>query len=244
MSRSTTPARHAGESGYTTQIGSDRFTVFRTGPSKSRQAFLSRLCGGTALYVINAAALEYMRDRQLPQAVIDKFADHKERIFSSPEDWERHLQALGITDLNVAPDPVLIASEGALWGAIRHQGLLEDTVIVSDDAGQFRVGVHALCWVQYLESDLILSAGTEGLTWRGNHPEMTQDKNRRSKRPQERQEISLGFPWLGQIRLDADMLPEGLKDVALHPQVSRQVTAGRRQARVTKIVANCRQVGS
>src|SRR5262250_759989 len=142
-----TGARHAGESGYTTQIGSDRFTVFRTGPSKSRQAFLSRLCGSTALYVINDEALDYMKGRQLPQIIIDKFADHEERIFSSPEDWERHLQALGITDVNVAPDPVLIASEAALWGAIRHQGLLEDTVIVSDDAGQFRVGVHALCWV-------------------------------------------------------------------------------------------------
>ena len=142
-----TGARHAGKSGYTTQIGSDTFTVFRTGPSKSRQAFLSRLCGGVALHVINDAALGYMKDRQLPQAVIDKFADHKERIFARPEDWERHLQALGLTDLKVAPDPVLIASEGALWGAICHQGLLPDTVIVSDDAGQFRVGVHALCWV-------------------------------------------------------------------------------------------------
>ena len=30
---------------------------------------------------------------------------------------------------------------GALWGAIHHQGFLQDTVIVSDDAGQFRVGV-------------------------------------------------------------------------------------------------------
>ena len=30
--------------------------------------------------------------------------------------------------------------------------------------------------VHYLESDLILSAETEGLTWRGNHPEITQDK--------------------------------------------------------------------
>ena len=142
-----TGARHAGKSGYTTQIGSGRFTVFRTGPSKSRLAFLSRLCGGTALYVINEAALGYMKDRQLPQAVIDKFADHQERIFSRPEDWERHVQALGLTELKVTPDPVLIASEGALWGAIRHQGLLPDTVIVSDDAGQFRVGVHALCWV-------------------------------------------------------------------------------------------------
>jgi Transposase IS66 family len=142
-----TGARHAGQSGYTTQIGSATFTVFRTGPSKSRLAFLSRLCGGTALYVINEAALGYMKDRHLPQAVIDKFADHQERIFSCPEDWERHLQALGLTDLKVAPDPVMVASEGALWGAIRHQGLLPDTVIVSDDAGQFRVGVHALCWV-------------------------------------------------------------------------------------------------
>jgi len=142
-----TGARHAGKSGYTTQIGSDTFTVFRTGPSKSRQAFLERLCGGTALYVINDAALGYMKDRQLPQAVIDKLADHKEGIFSRPEDWERHLRALGLTDLKVTPDPVLIASEGALWGAICHQGLLPDTVIVSDDAGQFRVGVHALCWV-------------------------------------------------------------------------------------------------
>jgi hypothetical protein len=121
--------------------------VFRTGPSKSRQAFLSWLCGGAALYVINDAALGYMQDRNLPQAIIDKLADHEERIFSRPEDWARHLQALGLTDLNVAPDPVLIASEGALWGAIRHLGRLPDTVIVSDDAGQFRVGLHALCWV-------------------------------------------------------------------------------------------------
>jgi hypothetical protein len=142
-----TGARHAGKNGYSTQIGSDTFTVFRTGPSKSRQAFLSWLCGGTALYVINDAALGYMQDRNLPQAVIAKLADHEERIFSRPQDWARHLQALGLTDLNVAPDPVLIASEGALWGAIRHQGRLPDTVIVSDDAGQFRVGLHALCWV-------------------------------------------------------------------------------------------------
>lgn len=142
-----TGARHAGKTGYTTQIGSHSFTAFRTGPSKSRLTFLSRLCGGTAFYVINDAALEYMQARNLSQIVIDKLAGHAERIFPSPEQWERHLSALGLTGLKVAPDPVLIASEAALWGAIRHQGLLQDTVIVSDDAGQFRVGVHALCWV-------------------------------------------------------------------------------------------------
>jgi len=142
-----TGARHAGKNSYTTQIGSSNFTTFRTGPSKSRLAFLSRLRGGVSLYVINDAALAYMEERNLPQIVIGKFKEHKARIFSSAGDWERHLQALGLSAMNVTPDPVLIASEGALWGAIHHQGLLPDTVIVSDDAGQFRVGAHALCWI-------------------------------------------------------------------------------------------------
>jgi hypothetical protein len=142
-----TGARHAGKSGYTTQIGSCAFTVFRTGPSKSRLAFLSRLCGGTSLWVINDAALDYMKGRDLPQIAIDKFAAHEARIFASSGEWERHVQALASSEAKVLPDPVLIASEAALWGAIHHQGLLQDTVIVSDDAGQFRVGVHGLCWV-------------------------------------------------------------------------------------------------
>ena len=95
--------------------------------------------------MINDAALAYMEERNLPQIVIGKFKEHKARIFSSAGDWERHLQALGLSAMKVTPDPVLIASEAALWGAIHHQGLLPDTVIVSDDAGQFRVGAHALC---------------------------------------------------------------------------------------------------
>ena len=34
-----------------------------------------------------------------------------------------------------------------MWGSIAEQGLLKDTVIVSDGAGQFRIAEHALCWV-------------------------------------------------------------------------------------------------
>jgi hypothetical protein len=41
----------------------------------------------------------------------------------------------------------MIATEGALWGAVTAHGFLDGTVIVSDDAGQFNVGEHALCWV-------------------------------------------------------------------------------------------------
>src|SRR5499427_8844953 len=41
----------------------------------------------------------------------------------------------------------MVATEGALWGSIKAHGFLSDTVIVSDDAGQFNVGQHGLCWV-------------------------------------------------------------------------------------------------
>ena len=97
--------------------------------------------------MINQAALDYMKEPGLLLSTIGKFREHKTQIFSSAAAFERHLQALGLNQLNVTPDPVLIASEAVLWGAIRHQGLMPDTVIVSDDAGQFRVGAHALCWV-------------------------------------------------------------------------------------------------
>jgi hypothetical protein len=131
----------------TTQLGDDRFTVFRTGTAKSREAFLSLLRAGYGDYVVNAAALEYMRGRCLSGPVIEALATHRTKLFASTAAWRAHLAAVGIDRLAVTPDPVLIATEGALWGAIHHHGLLDGTVIVSDDAGQFRVGTHALCWV-------------------------------------------------------------------------------------------------
>ncbi len=61
-----TGARHAGKACYTTQFGSDRFTAFRTGPSKSRLALPHAICSaGTARYAINAAAEAYMRAANL-----------------------------------------------------------------------------------------------------------------------------------------------------------------------------------
>ena len=149
-----TGARHAGKTCFTTHIGSDRFTAFRTGPGKSRLAFLGRLLGGAARYGINAAATVSMRDADLPHepapakaGVIDKLAGHASLVFGSREEWREHLRALGIADLTVTPDPVRATSEAALWGAIEAEGLLGQAVIISDDAGQFRVGDHALCWV-------------------------------------------------------------------------------------------------
>jgi hypothetical protein len=142
-----TAARHANADGYTTQLGDDRFTAFRTGSSKSRESFLSTLRAGHTDYVVNEAALAYMRKRNLAGPVIAQLAAHPDKSFADATAWRAHLTALGIDTLEVTPDPVTIATEGALWGAICQHGLLKNTVIVSDDAGQFRVGEHALCWV-------------------------------------------------------------------------------------------------
>jgi hypothetical protein len=49
--------------------------------------------------------------------------------------------------LTAIQDPVRLATEGALGGSVRAHGFLPETVIISDDAGQFDVGRHALCWV-------------------------------------------------------------------------------------------------
>src|SRR4051812_37381669 len=66
-----TAARHARQDAFTTQIGDDRFTAFRTGGSKAREAFLSTLRAGHGEYVISEAALEYMRGRALAGPVIE-----------------------------------------------------------------------------------------------------------------------------------------------------------------------------
>ena len=142
-----TAARHARKDGFTTQIGNEHFAVFRTGASKSREAFLSLLRAGHADYVVNAAALDYMRGHGLSGQVVALLDAHPAKLFADASAWAAHLARLGIDTLAVTPDPVQMATEGALWGAICHHGLLPGAVIVSDGAGQFRVGTHALCWV-------------------------------------------------------------------------------------------------
>jgi hypothetical protein len=142
-----TGARHKATNGFCTQIGNDHFAWFSTTGSKSRLNFLDLLRAGHGDYVINAEALAYMRGRALAGPVIDRLADHPDHHFADRTAWQAHLERLGITALKVLPDPVQIATEGALWGSIKAHGLLTDTVIISDDAGQFNVGQHGLCWV-------------------------------------------------------------------------------------------------
>ena len=142
-----TGARHRGANAVCTQIGNDKFAWFGTTGSKSRLNFLDLLRAGHTDYVINDAALDYMREHALAGPVIQQLAAQQPRRFADRTAWKRHLERLGITDLQVTPDPVRIATEGALWGAVSAHGFLCEAVLVSDDAGQFNVGQHALCWI-------------------------------------------------------------------------------------------------
>ena len=142
-----TGARHKAQNGVCTHIGNDQFASFTTTGSKSRLNFLELLNAGDTTHLVNDAALAYMREHNLSGKVIASLCGHATTRFADRVSWTAHLEALGITALKVHPDPVRIATEGALWGSICAQGLIEDTVIVSDGAGQFDVGHHAACWV-------------------------------------------------------------------------------------------------
>jgi hypothetical protein len=146
FSTDDTGARHKASNGFCTHIGNDRFAFFATTSSKSRINFLELLRAGLDEYVINDAALAYMRKLKLPQATIALFAGAEQR-FAGREAFMEHLDKLGLTGLKLRPDPVQIATGAALWGCIAEQGFLEDTVILSDGAGQFKIAEHALCWV-------------------------------------------------------------------------------------------------
>jgi hypothetical protein len=171
-----TGARHKAANGFCTQIGNAHFTWFGTTQSKSRGNFLELLRAGHGDYVINAEALAYMRQRALAGPVIARLAEHPDRFFPDHVAWTAHLDRLGISALKVNPDPVLIATEGALWGSIKAHGFLPNTVIVSDDAGQFNVGQHGLCWVHaerlvhkldtFTDEQRLAQRQTRALIWR------------------------------------------------------------------------------
>jgi hypothetical protein len=143
-----TGARHAGCNQTCTQIGDNRFAWFATRPSKSRLNFLELLQAGTPGWRINDVALDYMRRRGLAVGSVEALRGRGEMAFCDHATWVEHAAGLGIRQTNGGPlDPLRLATEGALWGALADRGLLRDTVIVSDGAGQFAVGNHARCWV-------------------------------------------------------------------------------------------------
>lgn len=138
-----TGARHKGNNGYCTHIGNEYFAWFESTQSKSRVNFLKLLRTEKKDYVINSDALEYMSVNKLPQYQLDKLVAVKDRIFNDDDSWVSFINSIGIN----SKKHIRIATEGGLIGSLIHYGFNKNIAIISDDAGQFNVFLHGLCWV-------------------------------------------------------------------------------------------------
>jgi hypothetical protein len=138
-----TGARHKGKNGYCTHIGNEYFSWFESTESKSRINFLKLMRAGSSDFVINMDAICYMQSNKLPQKPLEAIIENKGMIFANDAQWDAFLTDNGI----VKDRHVRIATEGVLIGTIIERGISKHLVIVSDDAGQFNVLLHALCWI-------------------------------------------------------------------------------------------------
>ena len=138
-----TGARHNGKNGYCTHIGNESFSWFESTASKSRINFLRLLRAGYSDFIINTDAICYMQSYKLPQEPLQAIIANQGMIFANDAQWDAFLTENGI----VKERHIRIATEGVLIGAIVEHGISDKLVIVSDDAGQFNVLLHALCWI-------------------------------------------------------------------------------------------------
>jgi hypothetical protein len=138
-----TGARHDGKNGYCTHIGNELFAWFQSTNSKSRINFLELLRARHTDYVINEDALQYMNNQRLAKSILHLLQGHYKKQFANLTEWEAHLEELQIINYR----HIKIATEGALIGSMLYHGLPKSLVIVSDNAGQFNILNHALCWI-------------------------------------------------------------------------------------------------
>jgi len=144
-----TGARHQGKNGYCTHIGNEWFAWFQSTQSKSRVNFLTLLRSGHADFVVNDAALAYMAGQKLPKLLLARLeaesliAASGDLVLADDAQWQAALKRWGVA----GERHVRIVTEGALLAAVLSHGVNPELVIISDDAGQFDVLLHALCWI-------------------------------------------------------------------------------------------------
>ncbi len=138
-----TGARHDGRNGYCTYVGNAYFAYFVSTESKSRINFLDILRAGHTDYVLDSSAIEYMRDQKLPKKVFSVLEAVGNVTVPNDEAWAEKLREWGI----VKKRHVKIVTEGALLASVLSHCINPNLAVLSDDAGQFNILLHALCWV-------------------------------------------------------------------------------------------------
>jgi hypothetical protein len=138
-----TGARHMGKNGYCTHIGNDLFAWFKSTHHKSRINFLELLKQNNKDYCLTRESFSYMQRYKVAPWIRNKLKPFRERQFDNEERWQACLNRLGIKHKHY----VRLVTEAALIGSLLKHGFSKEIVILSDDAGQFNVFQHALCWI-------------------------------------------------------------------------------------------------
>lgn len=138
-----TGSRHQGKNGYCTHIGNENFAWFASTQYKNRINFLELLRGESKSYTINEAALNYMQQEKLPQQPLSDITTNIGTSYDNKQQWTDYLLQNNIKTKR----HIRIATEAVLVGALVANGFPPDLVIMSDDAGQFDILLHALCWI-------------------------------------------------------------------------------------------------
>lgn len=138
-----TGSRHQGKNGYCTCVRNEFFTYFKSTGSKSRINFLTVLRGRRTDYVLTIESLSYMEAQGLKSSQFARIKGALGRKLANEDEWNSFLRMVGIRQAN----EVKIVTEAALLGSILHHEINPDLVILSDEAGQFDILLHALCWI-------------------------------------------------------------------------------------------------
>jgi hypothetical protein len=77
------------------------------------------------------------------KGTLSKLFCHKDKIFKNEIRWNNFLKRQKIKTEHHSR----IVTEGSLIGSITYHGFNPELAIISDDAGQFDIFVHGLCWV-------------------------------------------------------------------------------------------------
>jgi len=141
-----TGAKHGYKNYFTNCINTNYFTYFQTCKTKSRINFLSILRQNTTVYTLNESSLDYYDSVACPKGAYDllkqTYLENGKQLFVDKAALTQYFHKHNI----VGTTTIRIITEGLLIGTIVEDGFNTETIIHSDEAGQFALFLHCLCW--------------------------------------------------------------------------------------------------
>ena len=135
--------RHQGKNCYTNVICNEFFVYLTTTDSKSRINFLKILAQDRNEYRFNQDAHDYLAVHKGAEQLIRALRLRQDFVINTENPEKAFLDELGY--LNATE--IRLMTEAGLFASLIEHGVPRDLNIHSDDAGQFEVFKHSLCWI-------------------------------------------------------------------------------------------------